>query len=224
MPAQFGEAAAQFRLENHHQRDRDEDGEASNDEADHDQVQQLRDEREREEDNRQAGQHFRSARPAEIEVAVINPDAQEHDLERAPPVIEKHLRELVNHRRRRRAVLRWCEAHRRFRPRRELAKSAPRARAGAKSSRRSRSPCSTGAAVILPRKDLRETPTTSGRSSIRSRSRLASSCQVVRGVLPKPIPGSKARHIGSIPERTAQLKLLSKKISHFRHDILVGRI
>ena len=60
-----------------------------------------------------------------------------------------------------------------------------------------------GRSEIFPRKDLRETPTTSGRFSTRRRGRLASNSRLCATVLPNPMPGSNAMHMGSIPDRTA---------------------
>src|SRR5450432_2742549 len=97
MAAELGQRAAQFRLKNNDQRDRDEDRKTSDDKADDDEIQQLRDECEREENNRQAGQHFRAARAAKIKIAVINYHAQEQDLANAPPSIEPQLSDLVDH-------------------------------------------------------------------------------------------------------------------------------
>ena len=82
MPAQFGQATTQFRLKNHDQRDGEKDRKASDDPADDDEIQQLRDQRQRQKNDGQTGQHFRAASAAKIKIAIINPDAEQDDLDR----------------------------------------------------------------------------------------------------------------------------------------------
>src|SRR4051812_7525121 len=97
VPAQFGEAAAQFRLEDHHECDREKDRKTADDPANDDEVQQLRYEGEREENDRKTGEDFRAAGPAEIEVAVIDPDAEQQDLGETSPAFDPELEELLHH-------------------------------------------------------------------------------------------------------------------------------
>src|SRR3954451_5349243 len=97
MPAKFREAATQLRLKDDDKRARQNHREAADNPADDDQVQQLRDQRQREENDREAGQHFRAARSFEVKVAVVNADAQQNDLEKAAPFIEPELDERLDH-------------------------------------------------------------------------------------------------------------------------------
>src|SRR2546423_5390279 len=95
--AQLGQAAPQFRLEDHHERHRQKNGEAADDPADHDKIQQLRDQGQRQENDRKSGQHLRAARPAKIEIAVIDADAEQNDLEETSPAVEPKLENLLHH-------------------------------------------------------------------------------------------------------------------------------
>src|SRR5437763_11849297 len=95
--AQLREAAAQFGLENHHERDSKKDREAANDPADDDQIQQLRNQSQGQKNNREPGEHLRPARSAEIKIAVINPHAQEEDLDKTSPAFDPELEKLMHH-------------------------------------------------------------------------------------------------------------------------------
>ena len=64
---------------------------------------------------------------------------------------------------------------------------------------------------ILPRKDLRDTPTTSGRSWTRWRGRFFNNERLCASVFPNPIPGSNASVIGSTPNFRAQAYCCRKK-------------
>src|SRR5450432_3259921 len=210
MSAQLSQRAAQLRLKNHHQRDREEDGKAANDPTDHHQVQKLRNERERKKNNRQTGEHFRAARATEIKVTVVDHHAQQDDLESAAPFIEPKLGDLMDHRRAARSasVARRALAFGATSCTRRIC--APRSRksdviATVALDR------SSWASQIFARKDLRETPTTSGRSSTRRRGRLASNSRLCPTVLPNPMPGSNAMHMGSTPDRTASSYRCRKK-------------
>src|ERR1700730_8212891 len=97
MPAQLGQTTPQLRLKNYDQRDREKNREPPDDPADHDQIEQLRNQRQRQKNNRQSGQHLSAARPAKVEVAVVDPDAQQNDLEGAAPSSEPKMDELLNH-------------------------------------------------------------------------------------------------------------------------------
>src|SRR5205814_8263932 len=79
MAAELGQTTAQLRLKNHHERHGQEDGETANDPTDDDQIQQLRNQGQSQEDDRQAGEHLGAASPAKVEIAIINPDAEQND-------------------------------------------------------------------------------------------------------------------------------------------------
>src|SRR5882762_6514154 len=97
MTPELGQPASQLRLENHHQRDCEEYREAAQDPADHDQVQQGRDQSEGEKDNRQPGQHFGAARAAKVNIAVVNSDTEQNDFNDAAPAFEPELQNLLHH-------------------------------------------------------------------------------------------------------------------------------
>src|SRR5436190_577616 len=165
MAPQFGQAAPQFGLENHHKGDGQEDGKAADDPADDHEVQQLRDQGQGQENDRQAGKNFRSARPSKVEIAIINPHTQQDDLNETSPFSDPELNDLLAHitTSRRRSVARKAAAfcltsctRNTFAPRSR--NSAVNAIVGARRSFMSVDP------IIWPRDDLRETPTTIGRS------------------------------------------------------------
>src|SRR5205814_416123 len=64
---------------------------------------------------------------------------------------------------------------------------------------------------ILPRNDLRDTPTTRGRSLTRKRGKFFSNERLCSSVFPNPIPGSNASVIGSRPNFRAQAYCCRKK-------------
>src|SRR5437763_16670861 len=97
MAAELGQAAAQLRLKNHDERYGQEDGEAANDPADDDEIQQLRNQSQSQEHDRQAGEHFGAARPAKVEIAIINPDAEQNNFGEASPSLEPDLNEVLDH-------------------------------------------------------------------------------------------------------------------------------
>src|SRR4051794_8437152 len=97
MPAQFSETTAQLWLENHDERHREKDGETADDPTDDDEVQQLRNQRQGEKNDREAGQDFRAASAAKIEVAVIDANAKKQDLDKTSPALDPELEELVHH-------------------------------------------------------------------------------------------------------------------------------
>src|SRR5688500_12780090 len=91
MPPKLGQPTTQLRLKNHDERHRQKHGETADDPADDDQVQQLGDQRQGQENDRQAGEHLGTASSSEIEVAVIDPDAQQDDFSKASPPFEPEL-------------------------------------------------------------------------------------------------------------------------------------
>src|SRR6266481_2096393 len=97
MSAERSQTTSQLWLKNHHQRDGEEDRETPDDPANHHQIQQRRDQGQREKNNRQSRQHFRPARSAEIQVAVINGHPQQKDFHQAPPASKPQISELMNH-------------------------------------------------------------------------------------------------------------------------------
>src|SRR5881392_2936895 len=159
--------------------------------------------------NRQPGQDIDPARAAKVKIEVVNPDTQQDDLDYAPPASEPELKKFLHHGNtasavRNAATFSFTSWTRKI--------SAPRAR---------RIPVSAivGAAraliseefISFPRNDLRETPTTSGRSCTRSRSRFLSSVKLCSSALPKPIPGSNANVMGSTPHSRARPYCCLKK-------------
>jgi len=97
MSTERRQTASQLRLKNHHQRDCQENREASHQPADHDEVEQGRDQRQRQKNDRQAGQHFSAARPAKIEIAVVDRDGQQKDFHSAAPSSKPEMNEFLNH-------------------------------------------------------------------------------------------------------------------------------
>src|SRR5262249_45237455 len=97
MSPKRSQATSQLRLKNHHQRDGEEDRETSDDPSDHYQIQQRGDQGQGKKNNRQSRQHFRPARPAEVEVAVIDSYPEQKDLHQAPPPSQPQIYELMNH-------------------------------------------------------------------------------------------------------------------------------
>src|ERR1700720_1421725 len=209
MAAELGQTAAQFRLKDHNQGDREEDRETADEPPNHDQVQQGRDESQGQKNNRQPRQHFGAARAAKVKIAVVNPDTEQNDLDDAAPAFEPELEKFLHHGNtasaaRSAATFSFTSWTRKI--------SAPRTRkiavsaiVGAARSLISEEPTS------FPRKDLRDTPTASGRSCTRSRSRFLSSVKLCSSVLPKPIPGSNAMAMGSTPHSRARAYCCLKK-------------
>ena len=97
MFAERSQTTAQLRLKNHYQRNREEDRETPDDPANHHQIQQRGDQGQRKKNNRQSRQYFRPARPAEIQVAVIDGHPQQKDFHQAPPASKPQISELMNH-------------------------------------------------------------------------------------------------------------------------------
>src|SRR5947209_1631781 len=69
----------------------------AHDPTDHDKIEQLRNQRQRQKNNRQSCQHLRAARSAKIKVAIINPDTQQDDLEDAAPALQPKMEEFFDH-------------------------------------------------------------------------------------------------------------------------------
>src|SRR6478672_4949435 len=213
MAAQFGEATPQLRLENHNERHGEEDRKTPDDPADHDEVQQGRDQGQGEEYDREAGEDFGSAGAAKIKVAIVDPDAEQNDLDEAPPAFGPKLEDLLHHcfavskssvTRKAATFSLTSWTRKTFAPR---SRNSPvNAMVGASRSSIASEP------IILPSDDLRETPTTSGRSSTRSRARWASKRRLCSTVFPNPIPGSNAMAIASTPHSRARLYCCRKKL------------
>src|SRR5436305_5415930 len=97
MTAELGQAAPQFGLKNDDQRHREEDREAPHDPADHDQVEQRRDEGQRQENDGETSQHLGSARASKVKVAVVNDDTEQNDFKQTAPAARPEIKDLVNH-------------------------------------------------------------------------------------------------------------------------------
>src|ERR1043166_9760395 len=85
VPAEFGQTSSQFGLKYYDQSEGQEDREAANQPTDHDQVQEGRDQGQGQKDHRQAGKYFSAAGAAKVNIPIINTDAQQADLQNAPP-------------------------------------------------------------------------------------------------------------------------------------------
>src|SRR5438067_1841558 len=95
--AKLRQTTAQLRLKNHHERYGQEDGETANDPADDNEIQQLRNQGQGQKDDRQTGQHLGAAGPAKVEIAIINPDAEQNNFGEASPSLEPDLNEVLDH-------------------------------------------------------------------------------------------------------------------------------
>src|SRR5437867_13292150 len=98
MASELGQTAAQLRLKNYDQRNREENRETANEPADHDQIQQRRDAGKSQKNNRQRGQDFGPARAAKVKTAVVNHDTQQDETDYAPPASEPVLKNFLQHR------------------------------------------------------------------------------------------------------------------------------
>src|SRR2546426_1061137 len=97
MTAQSGERAAQLRLKDDHQRDSEKRGQAPNNPADHNELQQLRDQREGEKNYRETRENLRATRAAEVEIAIIDRRPEQRDLDRRTPVLFCEIKSLLPH-------------------------------------------------------------------------------------------------------------------------------
>jgi hypothetical protein len=190
------------------------DREAADDPADDDQVQQLRDQVRVRKTIARPVKHLGAARPAKIEVAVINPHAQQKDLEETAPLIEPELEELLNHFAASREVLR-CHAQSLPRilctscTRKTFAPAFPQQRS---QRDRGRERSSIGSSRSL----CRETICAKRRRRAADRARgdaqdCASNSRLCSSVFPNPIPGSNAMAMGSMPHSRARAYCCRKK-------------
>src|SRR6266487_3057073 len=209
MSTQLGQAAPQLWLKNDDQRDGEKDRETAHDPTNHDKVKQLRNQGQRQKNNRQPGQNLGAARSAKIKVAIINPDTEQDDLEDAAPALQPKMQNFFNHCSTASATpkapifsLTSC-TRMMFAPRERS--NEVNATVGASRSLMSDEPTS------LPRNAFRETPTTSGRSCTRRAPSLPMSSRLCSSVLPKPIPGSNAIAMGSMPHSRARACCCKKK-------------
>src|SRR5690349_23592804 len=99
MATELSQTASELRLENDNQRNCQENRKASHQPTDHHQIEHSGDECQGQEDNGETGQHFRSARPAKIKIAVINADTEQDDLKNAAPAFEPELKKFLKHHR-----------------------------------------------------------------------------------------------------------------------------
>ena len=97
MPAKCGQTASQLRLKDHYQGNCEENRETAYDPADNNQIQQLRNQRQRQKNDRQSGQHLCAARSAKIKVAVVDRHAQQNDFKSAAPSSDPEVNELIDH-------------------------------------------------------------------------------------------------------------------------------
>src|SRR6267143_322511 len=164
MAAEIGQTAAKLGLKNY------------------DELQQRRDEGESQKNNRQPGQHFGAARAAKVKIAVVNSDTEQSYFDDAAPAFEPELEKFLRHDSSASAArnaatfsLTSCTRNTSAPHPRKIAVSAM---VGARRSLISEGP------INFSRKDLRETPTTSGRLCTRSRLRFLSSAKLCSSVLP----------------------------------------
>src|SRR6202011_6417309 len=118
-------------------------------------------------------EYLRPAGAAKIKVTVVNADAEKNDFENTAPAFEPELEKLLKHHDipstvRSAATFSFTSCTRKISAPR-IRKIALRAIVGASRSRISFEP------ISFPKNDLRETPTTRGRSCTRTRSRFFSS-------------------------------------------------
>src|SRR5206468_3664412 len=97
MPPQLGQTASEFGLKDHNEGNGEEHRKTAEEPADHDQVQQRRDESEGEENNRQPGEHFGTARATKVKIAIVNTDAEQNDFNNAAPAFEPELEKFLHH-------------------------------------------------------------------------------------------------------------------------------
>src|SRR5260370_9693857 len=185
MASELGETASKLRLKNHNEGNREEDRDTAKEPADHDQVQQGRDEGQGQKNNCQPREHFAAASTAKIKIAVVNSDAEQNDLDDAAPAFEPELEKFLHHGSSASAARNaatfaftsWTRKTSAPRPR----KAAVRAILGASRLLISSEP------ISFPRKDLRETPTTTGRSSTRNCARFLCTAKCSSSLLPTPV-------------------------------------
>src|SRR5262245_57218279 len=97
MSPERSQATSELRLKNHYQSDRQTHRKTPDEPSNHHQIKQCGDQRQCEKNNRQPRQHFRPARSAEIEVAIIDGHPQQKDFHQAPPASQPQVNELMNH-------------------------------------------------------------------------------------------------------------------------------
>src|SRR5438477_1592348 len=212
MAAQCRQGTSKFGLENDDESDGEEDGETANDPAYDGEFQERRNQGECEEDNGQSGQNFRTPSAAEIEVTIIDYHRQQHDLEGAAPAEDDKVYDAIDH-----GALRSASATRKAST---FSSTSCTRKTSAPFIRSKEVNAIVGerrwwieplCPEILPRNDLRDTPTTSGRLLTRKRGKFFSNERLCSSVFPNPIPGSNASVMGSIPNFRAQAYCCRKK-------------
>src|SRR5437660_1277387 len=96
MSSEFGETPSKFRLKNYDQRDCKKDREAAKKPANDDEIQQSRNQCQSKKNNRESGKNFGAARSAEIEITVVDADAQQNDFDHAAPAFEPKLQDFLH--------------------------------------------------------------------------------------------------------------------------------
>lgn len=89
--SEFVQGAPQFRLEDHHERNSEEDGEAPQKPAKHGKIQNLGNQREGQKDQRKSDQDPGAVGAAQVEIDVVEDRREDQDLESRGPVAEKSL-------------------------------------------------------------------------------------------------------------------------------------
>src|SRR5437879_12690375 len=79
MPPRLGQTASEFGLKDHNEGNGEEHRKTAEEPADHDQVQQRRDETEGEENSRQPREDFGTATATKVKLAVVRPDAEQKE-------------------------------------------------------------------------------------------------------------------------------------------------
>src|SRR5437899_5874418 len=185
MAPQLGQTASEFRLKDRREDTGEEHQKTEEEPADHEQVQQWRDESEGEENNRQPREHFGTARATKVKIAIVNTDAEQNDLNNAAPAFEPELEKFLHHGSSASAarnaatfsLTSWTRIMSAPRPRNVAVSGV----VGVRRSLMSDEP------INFSGTDLRESPTTSGLSCARSRSRFLSSAKLCSSVIPKTI-------------------------------------
>ena len=106
--AELGERAAEFGLENHHERNREENGNAPEQPADHLQIQKLRFKNQREKNQRKANENAGAVGSLEIRINVVNDRREDRDLDAGGPFLLQKCKSGLKHRC---GAPRLCEAH-----------------------------------------------------------------------------------------------------------------
>src|SRR5437588_12347402 len=97
MTAQRGKSTQKHRLKDHYKDDREKNRKTAHEPADDNEIEQLRNQRQRQENDRQPSQYFRAARPAKVKIAIVDRHAQQNDFKSAAPASEPKMNEFLDH-------------------------------------------------------------------------------------------------------------------------------